>query len=204
MNLDRLEVLRMIGFIKHVIPDDEDTMRNCVFVRVDGDRVTFTGGADHSAKKVVLIRQIDMEEAAKTKTPPAKTFMIPKGTLESFETLMNKHKKKCKKLAKNDPSHLYVDIQHDQLESHNVILLYPQPSHKFKELETLFQKKQSPVTDLFLLPGEMSDTIAGFTKGKQVKITFAADGGPIHFHQPSTDYEAILIPPPEDVEIDGE
>ena len=81
--------------------------------------------------------------------------MIPKGTLESFETLMNKHKKKCKKLAKNDPTHLYIDITNEELESHGVVLRYPQPIYDFKDLETLFQKKQAPITDVNLLLGRL-------------------------------------------------
>lgn len=198
MNLDRLEVLGMIGFIKHVIPDSEDSGKNCLFVRVEQDRVICTGGGEHAAKKVVLVRYMDMEEAAKTKTPPPKTFMIPKGTLESFETLMQRHKKKCKKLAKNDPSHLYIDITNEELESHGVVLRYPQPIYQFKDMEGLFQKKQAPITDLNLLPGDVSDVMSGFKKSAPVKITLSADGNPIHFYQPATEYEAILIPPPDE------
>ena len=128
--------------------------------------------------------------------------MIPKGTLESFETLMNKHKKKCKKLAKNDESHLYVDISNDELFSHGVILKYPQPEFQFKNLSTLFEKKQAPVTDVSLISGDVENIMKGFAKSKQVKITFSGDGEPVHFFQPSTEYEAILIPPPAEDEED--
>ena len=50
------------------------------------------------------------------------------------------------------------------------------------------------------IPGDVSDVMFGFKKLKPVKITFAANGNPIHFFQPSTEYEAILIPPPAEDE----
>lgn len=200
MNLDRLEVLGMIGFIKHVIPDGDESGNNCLFVMIDGDKVICTGGGVHAAKKVVLVRHMDMEEQAKTKKLPPNTFMIPKGTLESFETLLNKHKKKCKKMTKNNPSQLYIDITSEELESHGVILRYPQPISKFKDLEGLFSKNKEPVTDINLMPGDVSSIMAGFKKSKPVKTTFSGDDGQIHFIQEATDYEAILIPPPEEDE----
>lgn len=199
MNLDRLEVLGMIGFIKHVIPDSEETGKNCLFIRIEGDKVICTGGGEHAAKKVVLIRHQDMEEGSKKKVP--ENFMIPKGTLEAFETLLLKHKKKCKKLAKNDPSHLYIDITNDELESHGVVLKYPQPEYQFKDLEPLFENNKAPVEKLFLYSGDVSNVMAGFKKSKQVETIFSGeDCGPIHFIQKDTDYQAILIPPPEEDE----
>lgn len=202
MNLDRLEVLGMIGFIKHVIPDNDDTGMNCLFVRVENDLVICTGGGQHAAKKVVLVRHLDMEEVPEKRKTISKTFMIPKGTLVAYETLLNKHKKKCKKLAKGDPSHLFVNISREELESHGVSLTNPQPIFKFKELEGLFEKKQSPITDVNVLPADVENIMKGFKKAKQVKITLTADGNPIHFYQASTEYEAILIPPAQDDEED--
>lgn len=200
MNLDRLEVLNAINFIKAVIPESEDTGKNCLFVRCEEDRVILTGGSEYAAKKVVLVRHMDMEEAAKTKKLPPKTFMIPKAAAESFLTLLNKHKKKCKKLAKTDPSHLYIDITHENLSSHNTILRYQQPVYQFKDMEQLFTKKQSPVTGMFSYSGDLESVSKGFDKSKQVVITFSGDGEPVHFHQPATGYEAIYIPPPEEEE----
>ena len=46
MNLDRLEVLGMIGFIKHVIPDSDETGKNCLFIRVDEGKIVCTGGGE--------------------------------------------------------------------------------------------------------------------------------------------------------------
>lgn len=198
MNLDRLEVLAMISFLKHVIPESEDTGKNCLFARCEEDRVIFTGGSEYAAKKVVLVRHMDMEDAAGTKKKPPKTFMIPKATIESFATLLKKHAKKCKKLAKSDPSHLYIDITHENLTSHNTILRYQQPSYQFKDMEQLFTKKQSAISNMFLLPGDIEAVVKGFNKSKQVEQTFSGDGEPVHFLQPSNEYEAIYIPPPEE------
>lgn len=204
MILDRQEFLSAIGFIKHVIPENDDSGKNCLFVRVENDKFILTGGGEFAAKKVVLVRPISTEEAAKEQKKKAlpKSFMIPQGTLLSFETLMQKHKKKAKKLAKNDESYLYIDVDDKELESFGVVLAYPQPSFLFKELESLFEKKKGQVSEIPVLSGEVEGIMKGFSKSKQVKITFSGDGQPIHFFQASTEYEAILIPPAPEEEND--
>lgn len=202
MLIDRQEILGVIEFIAAVIPDTDETGKNCLFVRVEDDRFIFTGGSEFTAKKVVLLRANTTEEAAKELKKKAlpKTFMIPKGTLQAFETMMKKHKAKAKKMAKNDQSYLYVDIDDKELESFGNVVTYPQPSYQFKNLEPLFEKKREPVGELPINRSDLDDIMRGFSKSKQITTTFSGDGGIIHFHQKSTGYEAILIPPFEDDE----
>ena len=202
MILDRLEFLNAIGFIKHVIPDSDDSGTNCLFIRVENDKFILTGGGSHASKKVTLVRPISTEEAAKPQKKNAlpKTFMIPLGTLLSFETLMQKHKKKAKKMAKNDASYLYIDVDDKELQSFGVVMGYPQPPFSYKNLEPLFEKKKGEVSELPILSGELGDIMSGFAKSKQVQITFSGDGNPVHFFQAATEYEAILIPPPAEDE----
>jgi len=200
MILDRIEFLSAINFIKHVIPDSDDSGKSCLFVRVEDDKLILIGGGEFAAKRVVMLRPITTEEAAKDqkKASLPANFMIPKASLLSFETLMQKHKKKAKKLAKNDESFLYIDVDDKELESFGVVLTYPQPSYLFKDMENLFQHKKGMITDVPVLSGDMEAIMKGFSKSKNVKITFSGDGEPMHFYQESTQYEAILIPPADD------
>ncbi|RKY04688.1 MAG: hypothetical protein DRP56_09745 [Planctomycetota bacterium] len=200
MILDRIEFLSAINFIKHVIPDSDDSGKSCLFVRVEDDKLVLIGGGEFAAKRVVMLRPITTEEAAKDqkKASLPANFMIPKASLLSFETLMQKHKKKAKKLAKNDESFLYIDVDDKELESFGVVLTYPQPSYLFKDMENLFQHKKGMITDVPVLSGDMEAIMKGFSKSKNVKITFSGDGEPMHFYQESTQYEAILIPPAND------
>ena len=200
MILDRIEFLSAINFIKHVIPDSDDSGKSCLFVRVEDDKLILIGGGEFAAKRVVMLRPITTEEAAKDqkKASLPANFMIPKASLLSFETLMQKHKKKAKKLAKNDESFLYIDVDDKELESFGVVLTYPQPSYLFKDMENLFQHKKGMITDVPVLSGDMEAIMKGFSKSKNVKITFSGDGEPMHFYQESTQYEAILIPPAND------
>ncbi len=193
MNLDRLEVLAMIGFIKHVIPENGD--ESYLFVKVENDTVICIGGTGSIAKKVVLVKHPDIE---KRKNVIPGTFMIPKSSLLGFETIMNKHKKLCKKLAKSDPNYLFVDVTENRLESHGVDIIFPKPSRDFEDMEHLFQKNKAPITDMIILSCEIEDIMKGFKKSKQVKATFSGKGETVHFSQDSTGYEAFFIPPVEE------
>lgn len=196
MILDRKEVADAISFIKHVIPESDETGKNCLFVRFEKDKAIFTGGGEFTAKRVILVRPISTEEAAKEQSRPVtgQSFMIPKGTLISFETLLSKHKSKCKKLAKNDQSYLYIDLDEVELESFGVSLHYKQPSFQFKDFEPLFQHKMESTSSVHVSYADIDDVMKGFQKSKQVKITMAGEKGPMLFYQESNGYEAILIP----------
>lgn len=200
MILDRLETLSAINFIKDAIPEKSESGRNCLFLRVDEDKLVLTGGGEFLVKKAILIRPNTIEEAArkgKEKTP--KTFMIPRGDLFAFAEMMKQHKSECKKMAKNDPSYLFVEIDDTELISYNGKVVYEQPKFEFKDLEFRFAINKDSVSEIPVMSSDMSTAMAGFKKSKPVQVTFTGDMQPIHFQQ--GDFEALLVPP---VEKEGE
>lgn len=193
MNFDRLEVQAMIEFLSHVMPKDAKTGKNCVFVRVEGDKMIFTAGGAFSSKKAVLTAVSQMTTHEEKKLP--EKFMIPRADIIAFKEMMKEHKADCKRLAKNDPEKMIVTITGDEMISHDGKVTFQQPSHQFKELEPLFQIKRDPVSNIPAMTKELKSVIEGFRGSKKVNITLTGDNGPIHFEQ--EDFEAILLPPVE-------
>ena len=200
LNLDRLEFLGMWEFLKHVIPNSEESGKNCLFIRIDEGKVVCTGGGEHASKKIILVHHSDIGDQKKSKKELPETFMIPKSTLLGFETLLKEDKKICKKLSKADPSHLFISITDCKLESHVNILEYSQPNYQFKDLEPFFSSNKSSSIDgdFFLPPVDVSNVMMGFKKSKQIKGMFVQDGEAVYFIQPATGYEAVLTLPPEE------
>ncbi len=149
MILDRLETLAKISFIIPAIPKDEKTGENCLFIRVDGDKLILIGGNEFVVKKAVLVSPNTTEGAAsKTgnkKTLP-KTFMIPLAELLGFKEMIKAHKADCKKLGDDDENKLFVEIDHEKMISHDGIVDFKQPKFGYKELEALFQVTKSQVS----------------------------------------------------------
>lgn len=197
MILDRLETLAAISFIEPAIPKDSDTGKNCLFVRVDEDKLIFTGGGSFVTKKVVMVRPNTVEESARPgkKTEPPKTFMIPRADLFAFKEMMKEHKADCKKLAKNDPSYLFVEMDDTELISHDGKIVYEQPKYEFKDLESAFQITREAVSEIPVISADILAAVTGFRKSKSIDITFTGHMNPIHFQQ--DDYEAVVIPPVE-------
>ncbi len=205
MILDRLETLAAISFIEPAIPKDSDTGKNCLFVRVDEDKLIFTGGGSFVTKKVVMVRPNTVEESARTvkkkKTP--ETFMIPRADLFAFKEMMKEHKADCKKLAKNDPSYLFVEMDNTELISHDGKIVYQQPKYEFKDLDYIFDDvTMDSVSEIPVISGDILAAVTGFKKLKQVEVMFTGDRNPIYFQQ--GDYEAVLIPPIEKEEDSNE
>lgn len=203
MILDRLEALAAISFIEPAIPKGSETGKNCLFVRVDEDKLILTGGGQFVTKKVILIRPNTVEESARAgngkKLP--KTFMIPRADLFAFKEMMKEHKADCKKLAKNDPSYLFVEMDDTELISHDGKIVYEQPKYEFKELESVFQIIKDSVSEIPVISADVIAAVTGFKKSKPVEITFTGHRNPIHFQQ--GDYEALVIPPVEKEEPEG-
>ena len=198
MILDRLETLAAISFIEPAIPKGLDTGKNCLFVRVDEDKLIFTGGGSFVTKKVVMVRPNTVEESAKPrkKKTASKTFMIPRADIFAFKEMMKEHKADCKKLAKNDPSYLFVEMDDTELISHDGKIVYQQPKYEFKDLDYIFDDvTMDSVSEIPVISGDILAAVTGFKKSKPVEITFTGDRNPIHFQQ--GDYEAVLIPPVE-------
>lgn len=193
--VDRLELLKVISFIKSVIPKKDETGRNCLFVRVNKAIITFIGGNEFVIKKVVLTRPITTTDEEVNQDELPKTFMIPRADIMAFEKMMEEHKTECKKLAKNDPSYLFVEINKGKLTSLDADIVYKQPIFEFKDLEPYFQITRGTVSDIPVMSGDISAAVFGFNKSDQIDITFTGHNSPILFEQ--EDYKALLIPPVE-------
>lgn len=195
MILDRLETLAAISFIEPAIPKGAETGKNCLFVRVDEDKLIFTGGGNFLTKKVIMVRPNTVEEsgkATKGKSLP-KTFMIPRADLFAFKEMMKEHKADCKKLAKNDSSYLFVEMTDSELISYDGKIVYEQPKYEFKDLESVFNITKEPVSEIPIISADVISGMIGFSKSNPVEITFTGPKGIIHFWQ--DDYEAIVLPP---------
>jgi hypothetical protein len=204
MILDRLLVADMIKFIEPVIPSQTGTGKNCLFIRVEDGNLICCGGNEFANKKVVLIGENAIEQSgnAKKKGALPSQFMIPRPELLAFKAMMDEHKAYCKKMAKNDPSYLHVEITDNELISHDGCIPYAQPKHEFKNLEVFFQIKREVITQLNAMAGDFSACLTGFKKSKEIEITFSGPQQPVHFLQ--GDYEAVMLPPTESVNDPGE
>lgn len=199
MILDRLLTASAINFVKHAIPEKSETGKNCLFVRVDEGKLVLTGGGEFVVKKTVLNGETTTK-VNKEKLPEA--FMIPISKLLAFETMLKKDKAECKKLAKNDTSHMHVEITNKKMVSYEGEVDYQQPKHLFKDLETMFQITKAPVSEIPIRTADIEAAVKGFEKSKDVNITFTGPKSPMHLEQ--GDFEAIVLPPVEkEEEPDG-
>lgn len=194
MLLDRLEFLKAVGFVKPAMVEDTDTAFNCLHVKVYDDQCYLYAGNGNLSKKAHIVRPITTEEAADMGVKDTKeTFLIPFSAMHSFEQLVKKHKKKAKKLSKNDASYLYIEISKDNLESFGMDVVYKQPSHDPVNFEDDFNIQRSVAEDAIILnPKETANAMKGFDGSKPVEVTTTGEGSPIHFHQKSTSFEAVL------------
>lgn len=187
MILDRLATLSTISFIKHAIPNESKTGKNCLFVRVDEGKLILTGGSEFCIKKGLLVAE--NTTSGTSKLPD--NFMIPVAKLLAFETMLKKDKAECKKLEKNDASYMHVEITDKELVSYEGSVAYEQPKFQYKDLEGIFQINKSPVSDLSMMSSDIADALSGFMKSDPVTITTTGDGGLIHFEQ--GDLEAVVL-----------
>ena len=204
MILDRLETLSAISFLEPAIPKKADSGRNCIFIRVDEDKLILTAGNEYVVKKAILIAQNTTEGAggkAQGRKLPDR-FMIPRPELLAFKKLMEEDKAECKKLAKNDPSHLFVEIDDKELISFKGKIDYEQPTFLFKELEPVFSITKSSVDEMPLMSGDARAALKGFLDSQPVEVSFTGYKNPVHFEQ--GDFEALLIPPVEKEGEDGQ
>lgn len=195
MQIDRLEMLSAISFIKPAIPKKVETGRNCLFVRVDEGTITLIGGNQFVVKQVVLIRPITTTEDSQKEVVYPKTFMIPRADIMAFKEMMEEHKAECKLLSKNDPSYLFVEIGEGKLTSLDADIVYQQPKFEFKDLGPVFEITKDLVSDIPMMPGDISSAVFGFKKSEKIDVTFTGYQSPILFEQ--EDYKAILLPPVE-------
>lgn len=199
MTLDRFVILSAIDFIAPAIPKGSESGKNCLFICVDGDKMILTGGGLFVTKKVVIQAEntIQAFKDSGNKNAGSKTFMIPRADVFAFKKMMEEHKADCKKLAKNDPSYLHVEVGDSELLSHDAKIVYEQPKYEFKDLESVFQISKDLVSEIPLISADVISAMTGFKKSDPVEVTFTGPGNLIHFQQ--GDYEAVVIPPVEQV-----
>ena len=125
----------------------------------------------------------------------------------AFAEIMKEHARDLKKLIHIDQTHALIEIDDKELLSHDGKIVYQQPKHEFKDLETIFQIHKESVDEIPVMSADISAVMTGFKKSKSVNVTFTGHMKPIHFEQ--GDFEAIMIPPidkeeDEQTSIDGE
>jgi hypothetical protein len=131
--------------------------------------------------------------------------MIPRGALKAFGEMLKDHKSTCKKLAKGDETHLYIEIDDEEMESIGEHVYFRQPKFKFKELHPFFEQEAENVTDSIVMSGEIENAMHGFAKSKQVDVTYRTMGSGtgsanlIHFKQEETNSEAVFICPAKEI-----
>lgn len=197
MTLDRFVILSAIDFIAPAIPKGSETGKNCLFIRVDGDKMILTGGGLFVTKKVVIQAEntIQAFKDSGNKNAGSKTFMVPRADVFAFKKMMEEHKADCKKLAKNDPSYLHIEVGDLELLSHDAKIVYDQPKYEFKDLESVFQIVKGSVSEIPLISSDVISAMTGFKKSDPVEVTFTGPKSLIHFQQ--GDYEATVLPPVE-------
>jgi hypothetical protein len=147
-----------------------------------------------------------MHDATEKKEELPETFMIPRGDLKAFNEILKDHKSICKKLQKGDETRLYVEIDHKKMSSVGSIVDYRQPEFQFKELKHYFEQSKETTTESFIMPGEISDLMTGFSKTEQVVSSYCTMlvGKEvvklINYKQEETGLEAVFICPSEELE----
>lgn len=207
--LNRQEFGQMLTFMLAVIPTEDKTGKNCLFVKVENGVYHFTAGGEHCMKRVSLSSQTTIDKKG---TP--KIFMIPRGALKAFSEIMKDHKSKCKKLGKQHESRLFIMISGDKLESIDEHVYFKQPEMQYKNLQPFFEQKQSQtgVVDYLMKSGEIEGIMTGFSKTKLLSATHCMmemngkDINSIHYKQARDDieYEAVFICPSEEPENESD
>ena len=208
--LNRQEFGQMLSFMLAVIPTEDKTGKNCLFVKIENGVYCFTAGGDQCMKRVFLSSQTTVDKEGENTS-----FMIPLGALKAFSEIMKDHKSKCKKLEKGHENRLFIFIGDDKLESFKEYVYFEQPDIQYKNLNPFFETKQnsSGVCDFKLMSGETTAIMTGFSKTKEVESTHCTmlldekEVGLIHFKQVRDDdveYEAVMLPPAEKPKEDGE
>ena len=161
MQLDRSKLIKAIKFLKPAISKADEAEQKIsdkikaltyIHVRIDEGKCIMTAADGHMGKRVILERspQLLLEP---TEQDPDQEFLIPRATIEAFETLCQKHKARFEKLAKIDHSLKFVDIFSDSLESHKNVITYEQPvGIRFPDIDGFFFANKSSVMNIRINP----------------------------------------------------
>ena len=199
----------MFVFMLAVIPKEEKTGRNCLFVEINEGKYIFTAGSEHCMKRVILVGQTEITEIAGQKTKGRKLpdkFMITRAGVKAFAETLKDHKSICKKLQKGDETRLFVEIDDEELVSVGEYVHFKQPEFQFKDMNQFFEQNQESVTESLIKSGDIENIMTGFSKSGLVESSYRAMNidkkkvNLIHYTQESTGYEAVFICPSEVVD----
>ena len=200
MLLDRSEMIKAIKFLKPAILKADESEQNTsdkikalthVHVKIEGDFCTMTAGDGYCGKRVILNHpsQLMLDEEKENEDGQ---FLIPRATLEAFETLCSKHKAKLEKSSRIDHSLKFIDIFPDALESHKDRIEYNQPvGVVYPEIDRFFHTGADPVEHLDANACVAIDALKEFTGN--IQITFSGEDGPVYIQTEDMMFQAFFM-----------
>ena len=197
----------MIVFMLSIMPTEEKTAMNCLYVKVQGDNFIFTARGPHCMKMNIITGQISEQDPKKKRKELPETFMIPIGDVKAFLEVVKSDKSKCKKLQEEDEDKNFVEITNKHLSSFGSDYSFEQPDFTYKDVQPFFEQNQGSETSSFLKPGAIKSLMSGFSE-KQIESFYCTMGSGedaeklIHYKQKSTGLEAVFICPTEEIEED--
>ncbi len=192
MKIDREQLLKAIKFLKPAIYQGEnDDPMNFVHVSIDGDNCQLTACNGKIGKRVILTRSLQQDIEDDQEDNDALEYLIDKATLESFETLCQKHKAKIKPAAKDQTLKL-IRISSHTLTSFSDRIIYRQPACTFPDIDKYFQSGVSSVDYLHINSTYLIDALKEFNDVIEVKMS--GTDGPIYMKSDDLTYQAFFLP----------
>ena len=202
MQLNRSELIKAIKFLKPAISKADELEQQVsdkikalthVHVKIDGDVCQLTAADGHCGKRVLLNRPTQLELEGDGPEIEDGEFLIPRATLEAYETLLIKHKSRFEKSARIDHSLKLIDIFSDSLESHKDKIEYLQPvGVHFPEIDQLFFANAEPVQNIKINYMTAIDALKEFND--HVEVTFSGENGAIYIATEDKTYQAFFLP----------
>lgn len=190
MRLNRTELLNAIKFLKPAILTGSTGSMSCLHVKIDEGKAILTAGNGFVGKRVLLLEPAQLDLIEEPEEPKHYEFMIPRSTLEGFETICQKHKARFKDSP--DQTLQIVDITPHFLESHKDKLEYFQPVESFPDLNGYFiGSGPIPATELLLQSEYAIDALKEF-KGR-VRMMLTGNSGHVQLSNFDESYQAFFM-----------
>jgi len=202
MQLNRVEFLKAVKFLKPAIMKCANPVSEShLHVVVDGPRCVMTAYNTHIGKRATLFKPMlpeDIEKAPEDIQEQAE-FLINLPTLESFETLCQKHNGLFGKSG--DLSLKSIDIFPGRLESFKDFVKYEQPVGAiFPDIGIFFSNPLGVYSMEF--PNIAQHMVWNFENmidcmkefNGHVDVVFTGSEGPIYFKNENLNYEAVFMP----------
>ncbi len=195
MRLDREQFLKAVKFLKPaILVSDNQTPMTYLHVKVEREKCQLTATDHYCGKRAILLRPITVEDDNDFE-PEFQEYLITKPSLEAFETLCAKHKKKLEAAGKRDPGVKLIDISDKILESNGVFINYKQPAGlEFPMLESFFEAPRYPIGSIKANPSVVLTAFKEFDARKEVEITMSGHDGPVNIQQEDFNFQAFFLP----------